>query len=316
MTVAISGISTRVPSERDSVVELLDRHQRPKLEQRLFTRVFKLEHSPRLAPGQSMVDLLVAAGRDALAGQLANLVFYGHTLLVQPFGHHDEFVPLIRDRLGLPGVPVFGISRIACTSVLHAAELAHRYLTRPGAGADDTVLVLGGDQGSMASTLRIMPGFAVCGDAAAAFVMRRGPGRYRYLGSAAIRDTRFHRNSRMTEEEAKLFGATSSTNLTAAVDAALARTGLTRADIDWIMPHMANPMMWRRVSRELGVSLDRIYLAQLGEQGHVFGVDGVLALEHADRAGLLADGARCVLVALAQGAFFQATVVEVMARPC
>ncbi len=316
MTVAMSPISARVPGELDSVTDLLARHQRSPMEQRLFTRVFKLEKSPRLSPGERMLDLILDAGREALAGRQADMVFYGHTLLVQPFGHRDEFVPEVRRRLGLPGVPVYGISHIACTSVLRAADLAYRFLTRPNATDDDAVLVLGGDQGSMASTLRIMPGFAVCGDAAAAFVMRRGEGRYRYLGSAATRDTRFHRNSRMTEQEAKLFGATSSANVAAVVDAALARTGLERSDVDWIMPHMANPMMWRRVSRDLCIPMEKIYLEQLSDQGHVFGVDGLLALAHADRAGRVAPGARCVLVALAQGAFFHATVVEVMADSC
>ena len=168
----------------------------------------------------------------------------------------------------------------------------------------------------MASTLRIMPGFAVCGDAAAAFVMRRGEGHYRYLGSAATRSTRFHRNSRMTEQEAKLFGATSSANVAAVVDAALARTGLERSDVDWIMPHMANPMMWRRVSRDAVLRHGEDLSRAAHDPGHVFGVDGLLALAHADRAGRVAPGARCVLVALAQGAFFHATVVEVMADSC
>jgi 3-oxoacyl-[acyl-carrier-protein] synthase-3 len=101
----------------------------------------------------------------------------------------------------------------------------------------------------------------------------------------------------------------------AAVDAALMRTGLTRSDVDWIMPNMVNALMWRNISRELQVSMDKIYLELLADQGHMFGIDALLALEHADRSGRLAAGQRCVLVALGQGAYYQATVVEVMAEP-
>jgi 3-oxoacyl-[acyl-carrier-protein] synthase III len=315
MTVAMSRISARVPTERDSVAEVIARTGQV-IDGRLLSRMFMLDKSPRLATGDKMIDLILDAGHEALDGRPASKVLYGHTLLVQPFGHRDEFVATARDRLGLAGVPVYGISRIGCTSVLRAADLAYRFLTRPGASSGEAVLVLGGDQGTMAGTLRFIRPVTVCGDAAAAFVMRRDEGRYRYLGSARSRDTRFHRSTRMTDGEARLFGTSIVKGVAAAVDAALDRVGLTRDRVDWIMPHMANAMMWRSICRALRIGMDKVYLELFPEQGHTYGIDALLALQHADRSGQLAPGQRCVLVAVGQGAYFHVTVVEVMAESC
>ncbi|WP_245876797.1 3-oxoacyl-[acyl-carrier-protein] synthase III C-terminal domain-containing protein [Streptomyces uncialis] len=315
MTITMSRVAVRVPDGRDGVDEILARYDRPRAERRLFTRIYGLRTSPVLAAGESLLEQLLDAGREALAGQRAALVLYGHTLLVQPFGHHDEFVSEIRDRLALPGVPVYGISRINCASVLRGADLADRFLSRPSAAPEDTVLVLGGDQGSMGDMSRVIPGVAVCGDAAAAFVMgREGTnhrGRYRYLGGAAARDDRFHRNLRMTPEESRAFGAACVEGMAGVVDAALERTGLRRDEVDWIMPHMSNAFVWRAVGGALGIPMERICLDLLPDQGHLFGVDALTALDHADRTGRLRPGQRCVLAAQGMGAYFQAAVVEV-----
>ncbi|MEV0156318.1 3-oxoacyl-[acyl-carrier-protein] synthase III C-terminal domain-containing protein [Micromonospora sp. NPDC050686] len=313
MAVALSRISMRVPTERDLAAEAVARSRGPAIDQRLLSRVLKLEKSPRLAADDRMIDLILDAGREALGDLRPSMVLYGHTLLLQPFGHRDEFGPMARGRLGLAAdVPVYGISRIGCTSVLRAADLARRYLVRPGAAREEAVLILGGDQGTMAGTLRVIPPYAVCGDAAAAFVMRCDAGRYRFLGTAAGRDTRFHRNARMTEDEVRKFGASSTSNVVKVIDAALASAALKRCDVDWIMPHMANAVMWRNVCRALRFDLDKVYLDLLPELGHMFGIDALAALQHADHSGRLVPGQRCLLVAVGQGAFFQATVVEVL----
>ena len=72
------------------------------------------------------------------------------------------------------------------------------------------VLVLGGDQASShEGRARVIPGIAVPGDAAVGVVVhaptaQRRP-RYRYLGGASARHTRFHRNMRMSPPELAQF---------------------------------------------------------------------------------------------------------------
>jgi 3-oxoacyl-[acyl-carrier-protein] synthase-3 len=313
MTITMSRIVARLPRGRDPVDEILERCGRPRAERRLLTRVYGMRSSPVLAAGERLVDLLLDAGREALGGdRRAGLVLYGHTLLVQPFGHDGDFAGQVRAGLDLPEASVYGVSGIACTSVLRSTELAGRYLNRPGAAPDDTVLVLGGDQGSMGGASRVIPGFTVCGDGAAAFTVRRGAGRYRYLGGAAARDTRFHRNMRMTDEQARAFGGSCASGVVRAIRRALASTRLDVSDVDVIMPNLCSRLLWQSVCRELGLGIDQVHLDLLGEQGHVFGVDALLSLEHADRTGRLRPGQRCVLVAIGVGAYFQASVVELV----
>jgi 3-oxoacyl-[acyl-carrier-protein] synthase-3 len=312
--VALSPIAAQVPSQRDSVAEVISRAAGHEVDERMLRRVMKLADSPRLADGERLIDLVLDAGREALGGRSASMILYAHTLLEQPFGHRNEFVSAARERLELDGVPVYGISRIGCTSLLRAADLAHRYLTRSGAGDGDAVLVIGGDQGTLADTTRFIPPQTVCGDSAAAFVMRRGEGRYRYLGSAGLRDTRFYRNMRMADDEEHQFGASLTASVAAVVDSVLSDAGMTREQVDWIMPHGAGALLWRSICRQLHLGIDKVYLDLLPGQGHTFGTDAVLALRHADLSGRLLAGQRCLLVAIGQGAYYRATLVEVVAQ--
>ncbi|WP_189049069.1 3-oxoacyl-[acyl-carrier-protein] synthase III C-terminal domain-containing protein [Micromonospora sonchi] len=311
MTITLSRVTIRLPRRLDPVDEILERSGRPRTERRLMTRVYGMRSSPTLDDGERLLDLLVDAGRAALDGRLTSLVLYGHTLLVQPFGHDGELAAALRAGLDQPGANVYGVSGIACTSVLRSIELAARYLGRPGAADDETVLVLGGDQGSLGSASRVIPGFVVCGDGAAAFTVRRGRGRYRYLAGAAARDTRFHHNLRMSDEDAREFGASSVQGVVRAIREALAGCGLVPSDVDWILPARCNRFVWQAICRELDLGIDQVHLDLLADQGHIFGLDALLSLAHMDRGGQLRPGDRCVLVAIGQGAYFQASVVEV-----
>jgi 3-oxoacyl-[acyl-carrier-protein] synthase-3 len=311
VTVTLSRVSAALPGRMVAVDEILDRNGWSGTEQRLFTKVYKLLRSPTLAPGERMEDLLVDAGRRALGDGGAALVLYGHTLLVQEFNFRPGFPDRFRAALGLDGVPFFGLSHIACTSVLRVVELARRYLYRPGADPAERVLVIGGDQGSIDDCARIVPRMTVGGDAAVAFTVQRGPGRYRYLGGAAQRDTRFHRSLRMSPEELRLFGSVCADLVLDTLTSAVKSAGLTLDDVDRFMPHLSNAMFWRGFCGQTDLPLAKFCLDLLPEQGHTFGADALMALDRADRTGRLATGQRCALISLGQGAYFQVVVVEV-----
>ncbi|THA59966.1 3-oxoacyl-ACP synthase [Streptomyces sp. A0958] len=299
----------RVPPVREPVGDILARAGRSAAEQRMHQRVYGLRDTRVLAGDETFEDLLAGAGTEALHGHRPDLVLYGHTVLTQSMAYRPGFARRLGERLGAPGVPVLGITQTACTSVLHGIDLASRWLRGPGR-AGQRVLVLGGDQGSVSDAIRIIPGVTVAGDGAAAVVVHRGTDRYAYLGGARAKDTRFHRNMAMEAEERRFFGPATEAGAVDVVGAAVAAAGLALADIDWILPHHNNAMFWRGFARTTGFPRDRIALDLLAEYGHVFGIDGLLALEHLDRSGRLPTGGRGVLVALGQGAYFRAAVIE------
>ncbi|MEU3731518.1 3-oxoacyl-[acyl-carrier-protein] synthase III C-terminal domain-containing protein [Streptomyces sp. NPDC033538] len=309
MTTAISPVAVRMPRTREPVADILARAGRPASEQRMFQRMYGLRDTRVLTGDETFEDLLADAGTEALRGHQPDLVLYGHTVLTQSMAYRPGFARRLGERLGAPGVPVLGITQTACTSVLHGIDLASRWLGGPG-GAGERVLVLGGDQGSVSDSVRIIPGVTVAGDGAAAVVVHRGTDRYAYLGGARAKDTRFHRNMAMDAEERRYFGPATEAGAVDVVGSAVSAAGLTLTDIDWILPHHNNAMFWRGFARTTGFPRERIVLDLLPEYGHVFGIDGLLGLEHLDRTGRLPAGGRGVLVALGQGAYFQAAVIE------
>ena len=304
----LSRVAVRLPRRLEPVQDILVRAGRDAMERKMFARIHGLRTSPTLAPGERMEDLLVAAGRTALGGDGAGLILYGHTMLTQEFGLAGGFGDRLRERLGLPGASFFGLSHVNCTSVLRAVTLAQRHVARrPG-----RVLVLGGDHGSVDERSRVIPGMAVGGDAAVGVVVHSGPGvRYRILGAASGRDARFHANLRMTPDEASLFSKVCCEETAATIRRAAADAGLRVEELDWVLPHLSNRMFWGMVAKRAGIAKGRICLDLIPEYGHNFGGDALMALEHADRTGRLRPGDRCALVSLAQGAYFQAVIVEV-----
>jgi 3-oxoacyl-[acyl-carrier-protein] synthase-3 len=314
MTVTLSRLAVGLPAQTEAVDDILARGGWSATEQRLFGRVYHLAQSPTLSPDERMEDLLISVGRSALGSRRPALVLYGHTLLMQEFAFRGGFADRFRRALDLDGVPLYGLSHVACTSVLRAVELARRFLARLGAGPDESVLIVGGDQASILEPARILPRQSVCGDAAVAFVVRGDRGRYRYLGGAADRDARFHRGLRMTPADLRLYASTCYDHALESLAGAVASAGLGLADIDWVMPQLSNAMFWRRFSELSGIPRERFCLDLLPERGHLFGTDALMALEHADRTGLLSVGQRCALISLGQGAYFQTVVVEVVAE--
>ncbi|MCX4750463.1 3-oxoacyl-ACP synthase [Kitasatospora sp. NBC_01287] len=316
MGVGLSRVVVQLPGRVESVDEILTRTGCGPRERRVFAKLHGLRESPTLAEGERTEDLLVEAGRAALGGEPAELVLYGHTLLLPEPEFCGAFRDRLRERLGLPGARFFGVSHVNCTSVLRSVELARRYLARPGAAPHERVLVLGGDQGSHHDRSRIIPGLTVAGDAVVA-VLVRGPGaagrpRYRYLGGAAERDARFHRNLRMSPAESAAFAGSVRTRTVETVRRAARSAGLDLERIDWVMPHLSNRTLWRGFSSESGFAWDRICLDLVPERGHNFGTDALMALEHADRTQRVGPGDRCALVSVGQGAYFQSVIVEVL----
>ena len=315
-SVGLSRVAVTLPSWVEPVDDIMVRAGRPAMERKMFTKVYGLRDIPSLAPGELYEDVLAGAGRAALAGGTAQLVLYGHTMLMAETDLCAEFPDRLRAKLGLPDSRFYGLSHINCASVLRCVEYARRYLSRPGADPEERVLVLGGDQGSVGDDARVIAGTTCSGDCAAGVVVHglqsSSRPRYRYLGAAGGRDARFHRNIRMTSEENALFAKVCSAQVVETVERAAASAGMTLDQLDWVLPHLNNKMFWRTFSIQSGIPRDRICLDLMPETGHSFGADALMAMEHADRMGRLKPGDRCALIAIGQGAYFQSTIIEVL----
>jgi 3-oxoacyl-[acyl-carrier-protein] synthase-3 len=97
-------------------------------------------------------------------------------------------------------------------------------------------------------------------------------------------------------------------NFVAAAEGALERSGASLADLAHVCPLHMKRSMHDALLREHGVPAGRA--TYLDDTGHMSGVDSLLGLDRAARAGALADGDLVLLIAAETGYTWAATVVR------
>jgi 3-oxoacyl-[acyl-carrier-protein] synthase-3 len=97
-------------------------------------------------------------------------------------------------------------------------------------------------------------------------------------------------------------------NFVAAARGAVERSGATLADVGYLCGIHMKPSMHRALVAELG--LDESRAAYLDDTGHMSGVDPLLALDRAARAGEVRDGDLVLLLAAGTGYTWAASVVR------
>ena len=102
--------------------------------------------------------------------------------------------------------------------------------------------------------------------------------------------------------------AVSLANFAAAARGALERSGATLADVGYLCGIHMKPSMHRALLTALGIDGSRA--AYLDDTGHMSGVDPLLALDRAARAGMLRDGEFVLLLAAGTGYTWAASVVR------
>jgi 3-oxoacyl-[acyl-carrier-protein] synthase-3 len=97
-------------------------------------------------------------------------------------------------------------------------------------------------------------------------------------------------------------------NFVAASRGAVERSGAKLADVGYLCGIHMKPSMHRALLAELGIDAGRA--AYLDDTGHMSGVDPLLALDRAARAGELSDGELVLLLAAGTGYTWAASVVR------
>ncbi|MDX6471583.1 MAG: 3-oxoacyl-[acyl-carrier-protein] synthase, partial [Gaiellaceae bacterium] len=97
-------------------------------------------------------------------------------------------------------------------------------------------------------------------------------------------------------------------NFVAAARGAVERSGAQLSDVGYLCGIHMKPSMHRALVAELG--LDESRAAYLDDTGHMSGVDPLLALDRAARAGKLQDGELVLLLAAGTGYTWAASVVR------
>jgi 3-oxoacyl-[acyl-carrier-protein] synthase-3 len=103
-------------------------------------------------------------------------------------------------------------------------------------------------------------------------------------------------------------GEVSLSNVVAAAEDALARSGATLGDVSYVCGIHMKRSMHEAIAAALGVPLGRV--SYLADTGHMSGVDPLLGLDRAVRAGDVSDGDLVLLLVAGTGCTGAASVVR------
>jgi 3-oxoacyl-[acyl-carrier-protein] synthase-3 len=305
---AVAAVATYLPEQRVPIEALAERLRLSPMQVKLFRRYHNLAEI-RLDPG-TLLDLLLAAvaGLDGLAGQAHRVRYVLHARsfpVVVPYPVN----PLheLCHRVGLGHALAFTVTQHACASGLLALDIAGRLLAgdpRP----DPLALVLTGEK-AFTRDAQLVPESTIFGEGAAACLVATTGPRDRLLSYAASARGEF--DDELSPDPAR-YQQEYPGSLAEVVHAALARAGLRLAELDLILPHNVNQLVWRKLARRIGFPVDRVLLDNVPVAGHVFCADAFLNYRTARERGLLRPGDRYLVGAAGagRGATFAAMIFE------
>jgi 3-oxoacyl-[acyl-carrier-protein] synthase-3 len=306
---ALVEVATYLPEHRVPIERVADQVGLSPMQVKLFRRYHDLAEI-RLEPDGGLLDLLLAAATrlDPLRGQEHRVRYVLHARsfpVVAPYPVN----PLheLCQRLGLGHALAFTVTHHACASGLLALDVAGRLLAddpRP----DALALVLAGEK-TFTRDARVVPETSVFGEGASACLVAATGPRDRLL--AYVTRSRGEFDDELTTDPTR-YQREYQGALAEVLFAALDRAGLRLDEIDLILPHNVNVMVWRRLCRRIGFPTDRLVLDNVRVAGHVFCADAFLNYRTARDHGRLRPGSRYLVGAAGAGlgATFSAMIFE------
>ncbi len=283
------------------------------------------------AEDQATSDLASEAARRAMTS--ASVTAEEIDLIVVATVTPDMFFPstacIVQRKIGATNAVCFDISA-ACSGFLYALQVARHFLN---AGSRTTALVIGAEKLSSLVNWEDRNTCVLFGDGAGAVVIRavdtdtEAPGRVlsTVMGSdgnltdllkvpgggsalpitpenAASRPNTIHMEGRETFKHAV-------TRMCQASEQALEMAGLTKEDIDLVIPHQANARIISVIADRLGVPPEKTFI-NLDKYGNTSAATIPIALDEAQRQGRLKKGDIVLLVAFGGGFTWASSVVR------
>jgi len=262
--------------------------------------------------GETTCDLAEKASRRALkaagvAPRDIDLIVVGTTTADQIF---PSTACLLQARLGIHGPAAFDVQAV-CTGFIYALGVADQFIRT---GAASTALVVGAETMSRIIDWSDRDTCVLFGDGAGAVVLRadKKPG---------ILSTHLHADGKhagllqvpggisggyaddrvpyMRMQGSEVFKV-AVTTLSRIVDETLESNGLSRGDIDWLVPHQANIRIIAATARKLGLPMERVVVT-VEEHGNTSAASVPLALDIAVRDGRIKPGELLLLEAFGGG---------------
>jgi 3-oxoacyl-[acyl-carrier-protein] synthase-3 len=266
------------------------------------------------APGQTCSELAEQAARRAM--EMARVNPADINLIIVATTTPDQIFPstacLLQRRLGIHGCPAFDVQAV-CAGFIYALILADQFIR---SGAARCALVVGSEVLSRILDWNDRNTCVLFGDGAGAVILQASPepgiitaklhadGDYKELlevpaGIGIGYDESQGQRPYMTMQGNEVFKFAVRT-LGRVADETLETAGLTRADVDWLVPHQANIRIIQATARKLNLPMERVVVT-VAEHGNTSAASIPLALDVAVRDGRIRPGHTVLMEAFGGG---------------
>ncbi|MBA4494737.1 beta-ketoacyl-ACP synthase III [Paenactinomyces guangxiensis] len=279
------------------------------------------------APDEASSDLAVKAAEKAL--QHANITAEEIDLIIVATVTPDMAFPatacLVQDRLGAPNAATFDLSA-ACTGFLYGIATAGQFistgvynyalvigvecLSRIIDWTDRNTCVLFGDGAGAAVLGPVEEGYGFLsyelgGDGSGGELLKLPAGGSRLPATETTVAERLHTIS-MSGREVFKFAVRV---LGSSTDEALKKAGMTREDIDFLVPHQANIRIIDSAIKRLGLTEDKVVI-NLDRYGNMSSASIPVALDEVVKQGRIKKGDTLVLCGFGGGLTWGATALK------
>ncbi|MBK1617853.1 beta-ketoacyl-ACP synthase III [Lamprobacter modestohalophilus] len=262
------------------------------------------------ADDETCVDLAERAAQAALAA--AGVSAAELDLIVVATTTPDQTFPssacLLQERLDSHGCPAFDIQAV-CTGFIYALAVAEKFIRT---GSAERALVVGAETLSRIIDWTDRGTSVLFGDGAGAVVIGaadepgiisthlHADGAYRELLQVPAGIGNGGNGSPYMQMKGNEVFRVAVTTLGAIVDETLAANNMTRADIDWLVPHQANLRIIKATARKLDLAMEQVVVT-VGEHGNTSAASIPLAFDQAVRDGRIQRGQIVLMEAFGGG---------------
>jgi len=227
---------------------------------------------------------------------------------------------LLQQRLGIAGCPAFDLNSTACAGFVYALSIADQFIKN---GVIKNALVIGSEVMSRVVDWSDRTTCVLFGDGAGAVIIGASE-------EPGILSTHLHSDGTYKDvlsltvslgkpldvEEALYIKMTGNQLFKLAVnilgdlfDETLKANSLTKADIDWLVPHQANIRIIQAMAKKLALPLERVAIT-LEDQGNTSSASIPLALDKAIRDGRIKRGEMLLLEGFGGGLSWGSSLIK------
>jgi 3-oxoacyl-[acyl-carrier-protein] synthase-3 len=260
---------------------------------------------------EAALKALAAAGMDASAIDLIVLA------TATPDQTFPATATKVQDALGIRDCVAFDVAAV-CSGFLYALSVAESMIR---GGGSTNALVIGAETFSRILDWEDRATCVLFGDGAGAVVLTPDEDGRGVLSTALHADGRHNQllyvdggpSTTGTVGKLRMKGSEvfrhAVVNLAAVLEEAIAKAGLTVADVDWVVPHQANRRILDATARKLGLPPERVVIT-VDEHANTSAASVPLALDVAVRDGRIRRGDVIVLEAMGGGFTWGAAVAR------